>query len=120
MREDLLGAQCHPDGRLGGKGKGFVKSVGMERLSATQHRSHRLVGDSGNVVERLLCGQGNSCGLTVEAHLQRTLVGGSVAFLQVTSPDASCCTQLGNFLEEVVVDIPEERESRSEVIDRQA
>src|SRR5205085_11932000 len=43
-----------------------------------------------------------------------------VALLHVARPDAARRAQLGDFLEEIVVDVPEEREARREVVDIEA
>src|SRR6478752_2746748 len=54
----------------------------------------------------------------MESHVQR-LAGGTVPLLHVTRPDATCGSQLSDLLEEVVVDVPEEGETRREIIDVQ-
>ena len=89
----------------------------MERLSSAKYRGEGLIGDAHDVVHRLLRRQRNARGLRVESHRPRTRAPRSIALLHVPRPNAPCGPELGDLLEEVVMDVPEERESRRELID---
>jgi hypothetical protein len=89
----------------------------VQRLRAAEHRGHRLVGDAHHVVDRLLRRERHARGLRVEAHHHRARVLGAVLVAQPPRPDAPRRAQLGDLLEEVVVDVPEERQPGREVVD---
>src|SRR5215204_263702 len=88
----------------------------MQALCPAEDGGERLEGRPRDVVEGLLGGKGNAGGLRVEAHVQRTLVTGSVLLLHHGRPDAPRGAELGDLLEEVYVRVEEEREARREVV----
>src|SRR6185503_8192162 len=68
------------------------------------------------VVRGLLRRERDPRGLRMESHHPGPWVLRSVALLHVARPDASRGAQLRDLLEEVVVDVPEERQPGREVI----
>src|SRR5437868_2780270 len=56
----------------------------------------------------------------MEAHHERTRILRPVPLLHVPGPDTSRRAELGDLLEEIVVNVPEERQTRRERIDVQA
>ncbi len=79
----------------------------------------RLDGDAHHVVQWLLRLQGDAAGLGVEAEPRRLVVGPEPR-PDETGPEAPRRAELGRLLEEVVVRGEEEREARTEAVDRQA
>ena len=116
----LLGAQREGHGLLGGERVGLVERVGVQRLRAAQHRGQRLEGGADHVVVRLLRGEGDPGGLRVGAELPAPRVAGAEAVAHHPGPDAARGAELGDLLEEVVVDVPEEGQARREVVHRHA
>ena len=57
--EDLLGAERYARRLLGRQGKRLIEGIGMQRLSSSQHRGERLIGNSRDVVLWLLGHQRN-------------------------------------------------------------
>ena len=114
--EDLLGPERDADRFLGGQRQGLVQRVGVERLGAAQHRGQRLVRHPGHVVVRLLRGQRHPGRLAVEPHLPAARVPRAVALAHVPGPDPARGPELGDLLEEVVVDVPEEGEPGREAV----
>src|SRR5947209_5127004 len=92
----------------------------MQRLRTAEYSGERLVRDAHDVVHRLLRCQRHACGLRVETHDPRPWTLRAVALLEVARPDPTRGAQLGDLLEEVVVNVPEERKTRREVVDVQA
>ena len=88
LGEDLLRAQRHADGRLGGQPKRLIQRVGMQTLASAQDTGHRLVGDSDDVVQRLLLGQRAPGGLHVRPHEQRARIPGGIAIAHDRGPHA--------------------------------
>ena len=89
----------------------------MQGLGTAEHGRQGLVGHPHDIVRRLLGGERHPGGLAVKAHLERPLVARAVPLPQVARPDPPGGAQLGEFLEEVVVDVPEERQARRELVD---
>ena len=115
--EHLLRAERDLHRFFGRQRQRLVHRVGVQRLRAAEHRGERLVRDADDVVHRLLRGERDAGGLRVEAHDPRARTLRAVPLLEVARPDAARGAQLGDLLEEVVVDVPEERQPRREVVD---
>src|SRR6185437_3547640 len=92
----------------------------MERLSAAEDGGEGLIRDTNDVVERLLGRERHAGGLRMEAHHPGARVLGTVPALHVTGPDPAGSPQLRDLLEEIVMDVPEEGETRGEVVDVEA
>src|SRR5690606_5084332 len=107
VREDLLGAERDADGLLGGQRERLVHGVGVQRLRAAEHRGERLVGDAHDVVLRLLRDQADAGGLRVRAQAPGLLALRAVDVAHAARPDAAGGAELGDLLEEVVVDVEE-------------
>ena len=89
----------------------------MQTLCATQYRSHTLNCHTHNVVERLLSGQRRSASLGVETHQFACCFLCTKAIGHDVMPHPAACTKLGNLFKEVVVTIPKETQSWSDVVD---
>ena len=89
----------------------------MERLRAAEHARECLDGDASDVVQRLLDGQRDACGLRMKAQLHRPRVFRTEAFLHRLSPNNAGGTVFRDFLKEVVVCVKEERKAGNELID---
>ena len=120
MGDDLLRAQRDGDGVLGGQGERLVVGVGVQRLGSAEDPREGLDGRADDVVERLLRGEADACGLRVKAHLHRALVLGAVRVAHLARPDAPRGAVLGDLLEEVDLRVEEERQPRREVVDVEA
>src|SRR5215208_5327077 len=94
----------------------LVERVGVQALGAAEDGRQSLEGGAGDVVVRLLRGQGDACGLGVEAHPPRSLVLRAVFLLEDRGPDAAGGAELADLLEEVYVRVEEEGEARGEVV----
>ena len=105
---------------FGGQPQRLVARVGVQRLRAAQHRRQRLQRHAHDVVLRLLRRQRRAAGLRVEAQLQRIRVLRAKAIAHEARPQPPRRAELGDFFEEVVVRVEEERELRREVVDLQA
>src|SRR2546423_464875 len=92
----------------------------MKRLRAAECSGRRLICDAHDVVLRLLGGQSHTGRLRMETHHQRAWILCAITILHMAGPDATRCAQLGNLLEEVVVDVPEERQTGRERVNVQA
>ena len=86
----------------------------MDALRAPQHGRQGLNANPGDVVHRLLAGQGDPRGLGVDAAPLGPGVGRAELVAHDSRPQPSGGTELGNFLEEVVVNVEEERQARGE------
>src|SRR5690606_14244649 len=117
---DLLRAQGEERGGLGGQGQRLVAAVGVERLRATEHSRQRLQRHAHHVVVRLLRGQGGARRLRVEAEHLRARILRAEALLHDARPYAPRRAELGDLLEQVVVDVEEEGEATGEAIDVEA
>ena len=89
----------------------------MERLHPAEHSGQRLNRDTDHVVHRLLRGQRNTGRLRVRAQHHRTRILRPEAFLHDARPHPPAGAQLGDLLEKVVMQIPEKRQMRGEVVD---
>src|SRR6185369_2378328 len=116
LGEDLLRAQRDGDRLFRRKRERFVERIGVQRLHSGQNRGQRLHGDANDVVERLLRGQRNSRRLRVRAHQAGAVGLGAEALAHDARPQAPRRADLGDLFEEVVVDVEEERQARSEVV----
>ena len=105
---------------LGGQRVRLVERVGVERLRAAEHRGERLQRDAHHVVVGLLRGERHAGGLRVRAELHALGLLRAEALLHEPRPDAARRAELGDLLEEVVVDVEEEAEARRELVDVEA
>ena len=92
----------------------------MQRLHAAHHAGQRLDRDAHDVIDRLLRGERDARGLRVRAQHHRARILRAETLLHDTRPHAARRAQLGDFLKEVVVQVPEKRETRREVVDVEA
>ena len=117
--DDLLGAQR--DARRLGRRKGhrLVHRVGVQTLGAAEHAGQRLDRRAHDVDLRLLGRQRHTCGLGVEPHHLRTVIGGPIAITHPPRPDPPGSPILGDLLEEIDVGVEEEGQPRGERIHRQ-
>ena len=95
---------------------GLVVGVGVERLQAAEDAGHRLRGDAGDVVERLLARQVDARGLAVELEAPRLRVLGAEPLAREPGPDAATGAELRDLLEEAQRDVEEEGEARQELV----
>ena len=100
-----------------GRPERLVPAVAVQRLCAAKHRRQRLQRDAHDVVVRLLGGQRAAGGLRVEAQLLRARIGGAEPVAHDARPETPGGAKLGDFLEEVVVRVEEERQPLSEDVD---
>src|SRR6266404_694706 len=119
-RKNLLGPERDLYRFLGWERERFVHGIRVQRLGSTEHGGHCLVGDANDVVHGLLRGQRHARGLGMEAHHERARILRTVTILHMPSPDTACGAKLCYFLEEIVVDVPEEGESWCKRIDVEA
>jgi len=118
--EDLLGSEGDGDGLFSGDGVGFVEGVGVKGLGSSQDSGQGLVGCSYDVIVGLLCGEGASCGLGMEAEHPGSGVFGHEAFSHDLCPHPSGGSKLSDLFEEVDMGVEEEGESWGELIDIEA
>ena len=118
--DHLLGAQGDAGGLLGRQRHGLVHRVGVQRLRAAEHAGQGLDRRTNDVDLGLLGGQRHTRRLRVEPQLQRTFELGAIAVAQPSRPDPPSGAVLGDLFEEVDVGVEEERQSRSERVDREA
>src|SRR5438093_7376208 len=116
MCDHLLRAQRERHGFLRRKRIRLVERVRVERLRAPEHRGERLQRDADDVGVRLLRRERHARGLRVRAQLKRPRIGRVVAALDLACPDPPRRPELRDRLEEVVVDVEEERHPRHEVV----
>jgi hypothetical protein len=93
-------------------------SVGSASVSS--HGRKRLERHAHDVVERLLRGERHAGGLSVHAQATRLVALRTEALAHQLGPQPASGAELRDLLEEVVVDVEEEREAMRELIDRQA
>ena len=118
--EDLLSTKRDPDGLLRRERQGLVHGVRVQGLGSTQHGGHGLVGNAHDVVLGLLRHEAHPGSLCVGTEPPRVRIGGAVFVAHGPSPDPSRRPELRDLLEEVVVDVEEEREPWSEAVHVQA
>jgi hypothetical protein len=120
LEDDLLGAQRELGRGLGRQGVGLVVAVGVQALGAAQDRRQGLHRRPHDVVEWLLGHERDARGLGVGAQDPRPRVLGAEPVADDLGPHPPAGPELGDLLEEVVVHVPEERQPRRELVDRQA
>ena len=86
----------------------------MQRLGAAEHGGQRLDGHARHVVQRLLRRRRHARRLRVRAQPHRLDLLRPVPLLHEARPHPARRPQLGDLLEEVVVDVEEERQPRRE------
>ena len=119
--DDLLGAQRHPHRFLGRQPQGLVHaSWCAATLRPAEDGGQRLQRDAHDVVLRLLGGQRGAGRLRVEA--QRPGLSGSApeALAHDLRPQTPRRAELGDFFQQVVVRVEEERQLRGEIVHIQA
>ena len=120
VRDDLLRAQGDRGGGFGGQRPGFVERIGVQGLRAAHHRGERLKRGAHDVVVRLLRGERAAGGLRVEAQRPGARILRAEALAHRRVPDAARGAIFGDFLEEIVVRVEEERKARREIVHVQA
>src|SRR4051794_16667499 len=88
----------------------------MQRLRSAHYGCQCLDCHSRNVVHRLLCWQGYSGGLGMKSHEPCALILGAESILHHPVPNFSRRSILRNFLEEIIVRIKKETQSRPKVV----
>src|SRR5208282_5742213 len=119
FRDYLLRAQRDRHRLLGRQRQRLVHGIGMERLHAAEHSRQRLDRDADDVVDGLLRRERCTRGLRMRAQHHRARVLRAEALLHYVRPHAARRAKLRHFFEEVVVEVPEERKARREIIYRQ-
>ena len=114
-----LGITGQASGEISRQRDSFVQSVSMQGLGVAQGCGHSLHTGSGNIVKRILLGQGPARGLAMGAQRHGFRILGTKA-LQDLSPQHASRTHLGHFHEVVFAHIPEEGQAFREGIHRQA
>ena len=120
LRDDLLRAEGDGDRLLGGQRQDLVVGIGVQGLRPAEHGGERLHRDSRHVVEGLLRGGRHAGGLCVSPQAHRLGLPRPEAIPHHGGPDAPRRPQLGDLLEEVVVDVEEEAQARREAVDVEA
>ena len=120
MRKDLLRAQCHANGGLGGQTKRLIHAVRVQTLATAKHASHRLECNAHNIVERLLLSEAATGRLHMRAHQHAAFVLCAKTIAHGVRPNAARGTKFAYFLEEFVVTVKEETQARCERIHRHA
>ena len=92
----------------------------MQRLDPAEHGRERLVGDAGQVVNRLLRHQRATRGVDREPELHGSRILGAVPLLQHPRPHPARRADLGDLLEEVDVARDVEGEAGSKLVDMEA
>ena len=116
LAQDVL--RGHRDARavLGRAGQRLVVGVGVQRLQAAEDAGHRLHGDAGDVVQRLLPREVDAGGLRVELEAPAPRILRAVALAREPRPDAAPGAEPRDLLEERQRDVEEEREARQELV----
>ena len=117
MGDDLLGTEGDADRVLTRKRQGLVVGIGVQALGTAQDAGQSLDGHPGDVHLRLMGGKRHAGGLRVEPQLQASFVIGAVTITHPAGPEAPSRPELAHLLEEVVVTVEEEAQSRGEVVD---
>ena len=120
MRQDLLRAQRHANGSLGGETKRLIHTVRVQTLAPAKHAGHRLEGNAHNIVERLLLREAATRCLHMRTHQHAAFVLCAKTIAHGVRPNAARGTKFAYFLEEFVVTVKEETQARCERIDRHA
>ena len=92
----------------------------MQRLRAAHDCCCGLERNADDVVVRLLCGEHRACRLRVNAEHLGFCFLGLETILHDLGPDAAGCAELRNFLENIVVCVPEEGETSCKVVNVEA
>src|SRR5205807_9675368 len=105
---------------LSWQGIGLVERIRVEGLCPAEHRGERLQRYAHDVVVRLLRRERDARGLRVRAHEQGPLILRVVAAFDLARPNPPGRAELRDLLEEIVVNVEEERKMRDEIVDAQA
>ena len=116
LAQDVLRGHRDARAELGRAGQRLVVRVGVQRLQAAEDAGHRLHGDAGDVVERLLPREIDAGGLRVELEAPAPRVLRAVALARQPRPDAPPGAEARDLLEERQRDVEEEREARQELV----
>ena len=114
--QDLLGAQSEASGILHGQRQGFVKCVGVQRLTSAQHRCERLDRHAHDIILRLLRRKRRAGGLCMEAQHHRARVASAEAIAHQPRPKPARRAVLGDLFEEIVMRVEEKGKPRRKVI----
>ena len=107
-------AQGQPGGPLGRQTQRLIEAIGVQTLCSAEYGGQTLEGHAHDVVLGLLGGQRRTAGLGMKAQHGRARVSRAEAISHDRRPQATGCAILGHLLEEVVVRVKEETESRRE------
>ena len=97
--QNLLGTQGQSSGILRGQRQGFVKCVGVQRLTSAQHRCERLDRHAHDIILRLLRRKRRTSGLCMEAQHHRARVASAEAFTHQPSPKPARRAVFGDLFE---------------------
>ena len=117
--DHLLGAQRDARRLLRRQRHRLVHRVGVQRLRAAEHAGQRLDRGAHDVDLGLLRGQRHPAVWVWNRSCSDRSQLGAVAVAQPAGPDPPGRAVLGDLLEEVDVGVEEERQPRSERVDRQ-
>ena len=92
----------------------------MQGLRAAHYRREGLQCRADHIISRLLRRKGAAGGLRMKTESQRARVFGVEAFAHGVVPDAPRGAIFRQFLEEIVVRVEEERQSRREIVHGEA
>ena len=120
LSDDLLSSKRQLGALLCRKTQRLIESISMKRLRPAQNRGHRLKSRAHHVVQRLLRGQRTSRRLGMKTKHHRAFIFSSETLLHDRRPQTPSGSKLSDLFQEIVVRVKEERDSRSELIDRQA
>ena len=119
VHDHLLCAYRETRRLLGRQRQRLVHRVGMQRLRTAEHGSQRLDRNAQQIDFRLHIGQRDASRLRVETHPPGSRTLRAKRLPHLTRPDPSRRAELGNLLEEIVVRVEKERESRRKLVDMQ-
>ena len=111
LAQDVLGRDRDARRLLGRRGDRFVVGVGVQRLQSAHDAGHRLHGDAGDVVERLLLGEIDARRLAVEFEAPGARILGAQPLARQPRPDAPAGAEFGDLLEEADGNVEEEGEA---------
>ena len=115
--DHLLRAHRQLRRELGRDLEGLVEGAGEDRLRAAEDGRHRFHRDAHHVVVGLRRDQRRAAAHHAEAEVLRLRILHAVALLHEARPQAAAGAELRDLVEEVHVDVEEEREPLGELLD---